>query len=136
MKNIERIVKSLVDTHDTNNPFKLAKALKIKIVYEELGSILGYYSKTHRTKVIHINQNLNKKAQEFVCAHELGHAIQHANSNTSFLKKHTLFSTNKLEQQANLFAIYLLFHKNDLECTMIDSALYEYHIPEELLENF
>ena len=43
-----------------------------------------------------------------MCAHELGHIILHPDVNTSFLMRRTLFSVDKIEQQANRFAIGLL----------------------------
>lgn len=46
--------------------------------------------------------------QRFVCAHELGHAVLHPRSNTPFLRANTLFSVEKLEVEANTFAVELL----------------------------
>ena len=44
----------------------------------------------------------------FTCAHELGHAILHPNASTPFLRANTLYSIDKLEQEANSFATNLL----------------------------
>lgn len=126
-------VDSLITEYDTNCPFKLSKYLGIEIVYENLGNTLGYYSSHFRIKVIHINQNSSEKQKEFICAHELGHAICHPNSNTSFLKKHTLFSTDRIEVEANRFAINLLFSSNSDLCISIDEAAKQYGIPKQLL---
>ncbi|WP_425059172.1 ImmA/IrrE family metallo-endopeptidase [Sporomusa carbonis] len=49
-----------------------------------------------------------EKSETFVCAHELGHAIYHHDINTPFLKANTLFSTAKIEREANIFAVELL----------------------------
>lgn len=46
--------------------------------------------------------------QRFVCAHELGHIILHPHVNTPFMKAHTLFSVDRLEKEANEFAVELL----------------------------
>lgn len=102
-------VKSLKEIYETSCPFKLAKFLGIHVVFENLGGTFGYYNKHFRIKIIHINQNVDEKKQRFICAHELGHAIFHPDANTPFLKKHTLFSTNRIEVEANLFATQLLF---------------------------
>lgn len=59
-------------------------------------------------KQIHINQNLNEKEAEFTCAHELGHAILHPNASTPFLRSKTFISVDKLEIEANNFAVNLL----------------------------
>ncbi len=86
----------------------------ILIVFERLGNALGYYNKHFRVPMIHINQDADRKSQIFICSHELGHAVQHPDTNTSFLKKHTLFSTDKIEIEANTFAVELLLQMNYL----------------------
>ncbi|MCO7176151.1 ImmA/IrrE family metallo-endopeptidase [Sporolactobacillus kofuensis] len=52
--------------------------------------MLGYYTKNFRIKMIHINETAGDHKKEFICAHELGHAIMDPDTNTSFYKK-TLF---------------------------------------------
>lgn len=59
-------------------------------------------------KQIHINQSLDEKDAEFTCAHELGHAILHPNASTPFLRSKTFLSVDKLEIEANTFAVNLL----------------------------
>lgn len=136
MEHIERKVRSLITTHKTNCPFKIAKAMGITVLYENLGNTFGYYSKHFRMKLIHINEKLGAEEQEFVCAHELGHAIEHPDSNTPFLKKQTLFSTAKIEQEANVFAMNLLFMERDLDKQItIEVALNKYGIPQKLLQS-
>ncbi|MED4206561.1 ImmA/IrrE family metallo-endopeptidase [Neobacillus mesonae] len=127
-------VKSLINKFDTNCPFKLANALGIVILYEDLGKILGYYSSHFRIKIIHINQNVDEGQQTFTCAHELGHAIFHPAANTPFLKKHTLFSTDRIELEAHLFAMKLLF-SNINDTVSFDEAVKNYRIPRQLLNN-
>lgn len=65
-----------------------------------------------RSKYIHVNYNLNESRQRYTVAHELGHAILHPNANTPFLHENTLFSVDKLERQANAFAVGLLMPDN------------------------
>lgn len=135
---IKKVVEQLVKKYGTSDPFKLAGLLGIVIVFEPLGSIYGYYSRSHRTKVIHINENLPFRKQLLTCAHELGHAVQHPEANTAFLKKNTLFSTDKLEIEANTFAVELLLpdklflEGNDSSFTVYD-AIKEKGISTELL---
>lgn len=134
MEHIERKVRSLVNDFDTNDPFKIAKNLSIEIMYHPLGNIMGYYSKHFGTKIIHLNESLAEEEMEFVCAHELGHAIQHPDTNTPFLKRNTLFSTEKIEQEANVFALNLLFLEWQLDDPLlIEIALNKYGIPQKLL---
>ncbi|HHY74081.1 MAG TPA: ImmA/IrrE family metallo-endopeptidase [Bacillus bacterium] len=117
MGTIKQRVVALIKKHGTNCPFKIAKGLGIQIHYENLGSTLGYYSKHFRIPIIHINESAAEHEQKFICAHELGHAILDPDTNTSFLKVHTFFSTDKKEREANTFAVELLIP---------DEVLYEY----------
>lgn len=107
----------LINKCDTNNPFEIAQQLGIVVLHEPLGKALGYYNSYNRIKMIHINEDIHEKIALFVCAHELGHAIQHPTANTPFMKKNTLFSLERIEVEANTFAVELL---------LPDSALYEY----------
>ena len=135
---IYEIVERLIKKYGTRNPFKLAELLGVLIVFEPLGSAYGYYSRTHRTKVIHINENLSYINQYFTCAHELGHAVQHPDTSTIFLRKNTLFSIDRLEIEANTFAVELLL-PDELFLNISDSdyniydAIKEKGVPEELL---
>lgn len=108
MLDIKKKIAYLKNKYCTSNPFELANALGILIIKEDLGSIEGYYNKQLRQKQIHINCNLSDKDMLFTCAHELGHALLHPDSNTKFLRNNTLLSVDKLEREANYFAIELL----------------------------
>ncbi|MDE5054857.1 ImmA/IrrE family metallo-endopeptidase [Niallia taxi] len=137
MDRIDNGVKKLIQKHNTNNPFKIANELGILVLHENLGNTLGFYSKHFRMKLIHVNENLEQEEKDFVCAHELGHALLHPDANTPFLKRHTLFSVDKIEQEANAFALSLLFHENDLtEQLTIELALNKYGIPQKLLRGY
>lgn len=100
--------------YDTGNPFDLAACLGIKVIFEDLGTINGYYNKQLRMKQIHINQNLPEHIQKLTCAHELGHALLHPNANTPFLRNSTFYSVDKLEIEANTFAAELLISDDDI----------------------
>lgn len=135
---IKKIIEQLVKKYGTSNPFKLADLLGVVIVFEPLGSIYGYYSRSHRTKVIHINENLPYNKQFSTCAHELGHVVLHPDANTAFLKKNTLFSAEKIEVEANTFAVELLlpdelFNIQDCSGFTIYDAIEEKGVPKELL---
>ncbi|MBN6885366.1 Zn-dependent peptidase ImmA (M78 family) [Cytobacillus horneckiae] len=129
-------VQKLTKRFNTNCPFKLAEALGIHILFEDLGSTLGYYNQHFRIKIIHINQNESEQKQEFICAHELGHAILHPQANTPFLKRYTLYSTDKMELEANLFAVGLLFSNEKYDGQLsIREAVEEYGVPEKIISN-
>lgn len=112
---MDKIVLKLIKKHKTRNPFEIAEHLGIIILYEKLGSINGYFNTAFRQKFIHINENLSEHKQIFTAAHELGHAILHPKANTPFLKENTFLSVNKLEIEANRFAVNLLISDDDLE---------------------
>ena len=101
-------ISRLVRHYKTRNPFELAEALGIKVIYEELGSINGYYNKQFRMKQIHINHNLPDNMKLLTCAHELGHALLHPDAATPFLRSCTFLSVDRMELEANTFAIELL----------------------------
>ena len=111
--NIKAIAEGLCKKYDTRNPFDLVASLGIVIIYEPLGDIQGYYNTCYKQRFIHINQDLDGYAAAFTCAHELAHAVLHPGVNTPFLRKHTLFSVDKIETQANRFALEVLY--DDLE---------------------
>lgn len=134
MEFIKKKIDTLVNRFDTNCPFKIAKGLGIIIQYEYLGNILGYYSKHFRIPIIHINESSGERQQLYTCAHELGHAVLHPNANTPFLKKYTLFSTDRIEIEANTFAVELLFSRNSSDKDIFVHEVFEdYKIPKSFL---
>lgn len=98
----------IVKKHGTTNPFEIAKRKDIIVLFEDLGNTLGFYNTYKRFKFIHINNQINENTQQFVCAHELGHAVLHPKANTPFLRNQTFFSVDRLEIEANTFAVELL----------------------------
>jgi Zn-dependent peptidase ImmA (M78 family) len=129
---IKERVKLLIKKHNTNCPFKIAEKMGIQVLHEPLGNTLGFYSKHFRVKIIHLNDSVEEKKGKFVCAHELGHAICHPDSNTPFLKKHTFLSTDRIEIEANTFAMELLFSSVQEESITLTEAIEEYGIPKQL----
>ncbi|MGG1291413.1 ImmA/IrrE family metallo-endopeptidase [Bacillus smithii] len=133
MKNIGSILKTLTTRHKTNDPFQIAKEKGIIVLFEELGNTLGYYNAHKRIQLIHINNKLSELEQRFVCAHELGHAVLHPNANTPFLRKNTFFSVDKIEVEANYFAVHLLLSNEDLKNYETKfQVLQKYGIPYEM----
>lgn len=106
---IKETVMDLTNQHQSLNPFKIADNLKINVLLLNLHyEIQGFYRYEQRNKYIVINNNLSEVEQRFVCAHELGHAVLHPRSNTPFLRDSTFFSVDRLEVEANTFAVELL----------------------------
>ncbi|PEQ82004.1 ImmA/IrrE family metallo-endopeptidase [Bacillus cereus] len=98
----------IIKKHGTTNPFEIAKRKDIIVLFEYLGNTLDFYNTYKRFKFIHINNRINENIQHFVCAHELGHAVLHPKANTPFLRNQTFFSVDRLEIEANTFAVELL----------------------------
>ncbi|MCY7692593.1 ImmA/IrrE family metallo-endopeptidase [Bacillus altitudinis] len=134
MGDITEIVSKLQSKFKSSDPFFIANKLNIITIHEDLGNTLGYYSKHFRTKFIHINEKASEKCGYFVCAHELGHALLHSESNTPFLKRNTFFSTEKIELEANFFAMHLLFSSVQRGITYCEFK--EYGIPKELVQSY
>ena len=110
--NIKLRVLNLIARHRTRSPFKLARALNIEIIYQDLGEVRGFFKKILRRKYIFINSEFDQK---LVCAHELGHAILHSSNRIQFLIDNTkILRRNKIEDEANLFASWLLFPSDDV----------------------
>jgi Zn-dependent peptidase ImmA (M78 family) len=135
---VKDIVRQLIKIHKSNDPFQIAKEKNIIVLFADLGNTLGFYSSYKRVQFIHLNNQLNEKQQRFVCAHELGHAVLHPKSNTPFLRANTLFSVEKLEVEANTFAVELLLpdevisQYQNTDITIYDVA--EIHnVPKELV---
>ena len=103
--------------YKTENPFDIIRAKKILLLSEELGLIRGYYNLVLRQKQIHLNCNLEGTQRIFTATHELGHAIMHPKANTPFLLANTYQSVDRLEIEANKFAVEFL---------ITDETLYEY----------
>lgn len=112
---MKNVISKLVKEHKTRDPFEIASNLGIIVLFEELGSINGYYNTAFRQKFIHINCDLPGHKRIFTAAHELGHAILHPNSNTPFLREKTYLSVDKMEIEANRFAVNLIISDDDLD---------------------
>ncbi|GED34999.1 ImmA/IrrE family metallo-endopeptidase [Brevibacillus centrosporus] len=108
MRTIKDTVNRLIKTCGTNDPFEIAAQKNVLVLFEPLGNILGYYTTYKRIPIIHINQDSDESEQRYTCGHELGHLFLHPKVNTPFLRKNTLFSIDRIEREANQFAVELL----------------------------
>ncbi|MDQ0204107.1 MULTISPECIES: ImmA/IrrE family metallo-endopeptidase [Pectinatus] len=135
--NIKDEVVKLINKYDTNNPFLIAKELKIIVMFAPLGNTLGHHLYDSRFDVIHINEKLKEEMRTFVCAHELGHAILHKGVSTNFLRYHSFFSTARIERQAHTFAVEMILPDKYLKENS-DFGLYQlaemHGIPKNLID--
>lgn len=132
-------VLNLIVKYGTKNPFKLSKKLNIEIIIEDLGEVRGLFKKVLKRKFIFINSKLNEFDKILVCAHELGHAILHSSSNYQFLIDNTsLLKRSRLEDEANLFASYLIFpdgEEIEIECRETETNIWMFKEIKRLREN-
>lgn len=112
---IKSVVEQICRNAYSRDPFEIARQHGIILTFEPLGTIRGYYSKSHGFKMIHINEDLNEHQANCTCSHELGHAFMHPDLNTPFLYANTLFSVNKYEVEANRFMTFLLVPPEDIQ---------------------
>ncbi|MGO5065560.1 MULTISPECIES: ImmA/IrrE family metallo-endopeptidase [unclassified Clostridium] len=115
---IKHIVEGLNDLYETKNPFELCECLNIKIMRSNLGSeIKGFFQKSpNGFEIIHLNTNLTREEEKYICAHELGHALLHTDMSLQFFIDNKLQIKNKYEIQADKFAAELLI-ENTLDKT-------------------
>lgn len=114
----KELANQLIKKYSTNDPFEIAAHKNIKTLFWNLHyEIKGFYKYIRRNKFIFINSALPDYYQRFVCAHELGHALLHPKNNTPFMRESTLFSVDKIEVEANSFAVELL---------LPDEIIYDY----------
>lgn len=127
---MKKLIKEKVDKlekkHNTTNPLELCSCLGIFVFKTDLGKVKGFLQIEDGVKMIHLNSNLNYREQLYTCAHEIGHALLHKHLNTIFLENKTFISTNRLENEANLFAVELLLRNVSLDVGIDDQITYKY----------
>ena len=98
------IIKKLVSESGTTNPEKLCKFLEIKIYYTKM-NFMGFIVKINKVIHIFINSALSKIIKDIVILHELGHYFLHPIDDYLLMKDKFLFTENRIENEANSFAI-------------------------------
>ncbi len=112
--NIKNRVNTLARRYKTRNPLEIAEMMNCIVVRCPLKDIRGFYHHFQRNNIIYVDENLPEHLAMFVIAHELGHILLHKKDNAIFMDSKTLFNQNKLEIQANKFAIELLIADDDI----------------------
>lgn len=134
---IKNIVDILCRKYKTRNPYTLASELGIIVQYgEKMDKVRGFYLYDSGIKLICLGNNLPNCTERFVLSHEIGHAILHKQSSAPFLQS-TFLSVDKMEREANKFAVELIITDEDLqehwEYTIDEWAMY-YGLPREIIE--
>ncbi len=121
IKNIANVVNYVINNFKTNNPFELCEKLDVTIRFKNYNpdGMKGYYTDVLGKKIIYLNSNFTEESQSILCAHELGHIIlEHKGVN------HFGSSDSKLEHEANLFALYLLFDEKKYDIKFSSTTSY------------
>lgn len=119
-RDIRARVRELVSEHETRDPKRIADDLGIDVLYKSYSRrTKGYFINILGYPFIVVNDTLNEGERRIVLAHELGHAVLHANKDIYFIREHTLFPIGPFEEEANLFAAELL-----IDCGDIDICLF------------
>lgn len=114
---LSEIGSSLVKRFGTRDPFQIAKALEIEVLYcEDFGSLKGMYRVIKRNRFIFLNKDLNERMQRIVCAHELGHDQLHRKlAQNNALHEFMLYDmTTRPEYEANIVAAEILIDTDEL----------------------
>lgn len=114
---IKRFTEMLYRKFQTNDPLAICDLLNIEVSIIPLGTSKGHYIYSNGMCSIFINKNFDFDIRRAICAHELGHALIHTNTNIRFMTECTFFSENIFEREANLFAsCFLLFDLDKRAC--------------------
>jgi len=107
---ISEVADQLVNEYGTRDPFELAGLLGIEVKLGDFAKLKGFYYCVYDCRYISISMNIPRAEAALICAHELGHDQLHRDllPTLRFLKDETLFSTDKVEYEADNFAANLL----------------------------
>ena len=103
--------------YGTRDPFQIAKALGIHVIFDyDFKALKGMYKVIQRSRFIFINGNMSRRDQKMVCAHELGHDRFHRHfAKSGVLQEFMLYDMRtRPEYEANIFASELLIDDTDI----------------------
>lgn len=113
-KDIKTLTQKIIKKYKTANPFELAEALNVILLYVPLKGVKGFYQYYNRNHLIYLSDTLSDIECRQVLAHELGHLILHKDINAIFLHNHTSLITSRYEKEADIFASELLISDDDI----------------------
>lgn len=111
---IARQARQLVERYDETDPERLCRAMDVLVLRQSMGkkssACKGFFLCKCRVRLIMLNADLPRSLQRIVLAHELGHAVLHAQlSAEAGYHDFSLFDEASVcEYEANLFAAELL----------------------------
>ena len=122
-------VEKLIKKYDTRDPYELCKCLGIKIHFYDMEKKLkGFFFYQSRQKNIVIDSNVNDILERILVAHELGHAVLHAQiaMMKGFQEMEVLDGSSLEEDEANFFAAELLLEDSEVLELYVPAALLDY----------
>lgn len=135
---------NLVKRCAETDPERLADSLGIHVSYEPMGlydgCCKGFFLVYHRIRHITVNSDLPPELQRVVLAHELGHAVLHADLGQAAFHDVTLFdSADETEYEANIFASELLLPDDKVLAALNDDMFFfqaarALYVPSEMLD--
>lgn len=130
--------------YQTDDLFEICGNMGIKVHKSPMGtqegSCKGFFTTYLRQKIITLNCDLSEENQRIILAHELGHAVLHADTGISTFHDFAVFNgCNTNENEANVFAAeFLLDDKIVLEAIKEGRDYYtmasELCVPPEMLD--
>lgn len=111
MKHIRKIVRLLTTQYGTRSPFRICEEIGINIFFADLpDNVNGLFvnSSENGSRSILISKSISVYEQEQVCAHELGHALLHSETNAILNEDDPTFCLKDFEMEADLFSNLLL----------------------------
>lgn len=105
----------LAGKYGTRDPFAISEEMGFIVVLTPLVQMRGFQQCAKRRRFIYINEDLDEQQQRIVCAHELAHHLLHRGLNRIFMDHSTEIVTQKFENEANRFAVCLLYSDDDLQ---------------------
>ena len=134
-------VEKLVKKYDTRDPYELCKCLGIKVHFYDMEKKLkGFFFYQSRQKNIVIDSNVNEVLERILIAHELGHAVLHAQiaMMKGFQEMEVLDDTSWEENEANFFAAELLLEDSKVLELLAEHSFFKtakrLYVPAALLD--
>lgn len=117
LNNIANKGSNLVKRCNTRDPFKIAEAIGVKVMFvDNFEKLKGVYRVIKRNRWIFINSNLSERMQRIVCAHELGHDQLHRHlAKGDGLMEFVLYDmASRPEYEANILAAQILLPDDEV----------------------
>ena len=137
-------VNSIREKYGETDPERLCGDLNVILMYEPMGasknSCKGFFFHKNGVGVITVNSELTDSFRRIITAHELGHAVLHAETGErGFLDSGYFDEATDCEREANLFAAELLISDRDIieyaeECETYYEIASRLYVPPQLVD--